>query len=311
MPIIDLHCDTLPALAGRPAAALRKNELQVDLSKMQAGEVALQVFAIYLDLQREVIPYARCLEILQWFHSRLPEWRGELSLVRTAADVCRVGEDGIPGAMLSIEDGGILEGNLDHLPTVYEMGVRAITLTWNYPNALGRPNYHWIHQEDGLTALGCQMVEEMQRLGMVVDVSHLSDQGFLDVAALAKRPFIASHSNVRSVTGHWRNLSDEMIRLLAERGGVMGFALVPDFLATNGQAGLAALVQHIRQAYRCGGCDVLALGSDFDGTDGRLEISDSSRWQVLAEHLHGAGFTAGEVDKICWQNAKRVLLDCL
>jgi len=311
VPIVDLHCDTLPFLQGKTAAELRNNSLQVDLARLRSGAVLAQQFAIYLDLAQEQEPYRRCQEILNWFHTVLPAVQDELMLVRSAGELAEARQTGRIAALLAIEDGGILEGKPERLAEMYAFGVRSVTLTWNYPNEIGYPNFNWQYRRQGLTGFGCQLVDEMQRLGMLVDVSHLSDQGFYDVAARAKRPFIASHSNARAVTDHHRNLTDDMIRCLAEQGGIMGFALVPAFLADDERGGMPELVQHIRHAYQVGGAEVLALGSDFDGTDGRLEISNSGEWPLLPDYLAAAGFSSGLIDKLCWQNAWRVLNDCL
>ena len=145
--------------------------------------------------------------------------------------------------MLTVEEGAVCKGSTGKLRHLYRLGVRMLTLTWNYPNELGWPNvkmppegseeapdFTVPDREHGLTETGFAFLSEMERLGMIVDVSHLSDAGFWDVARAAEKPFVASHSNARAVCHHVRNLNDEMIRALAEKGGVTGLNFCPSFL---------------------------------------------------------------------------------
>ncbi len=144
-------------------------------------------------------------------------------------------------ALLTLEEGAVCEGSMEKLHAFYDRGVRMMTLTWNFPNEIGFPNIHMPENggepdftvpetERGLTEFGFDLIEEMQRIGMIVDVSHLSDAGFYDVASHAKKPFVASHSDARSVCRAVRNLTDDMIRTLAEKGGVTGLNYCADFL---------------------------------------------------------------------------------
>lgn len=166
--------------------------------------------------------------------------------------------------------------------------------------------------EFGLTELGFSFLEEMERLGMIVDVSHLGDKGILDVISHAKKPFVASHSNARAVCGHVRNLTDEMIRGIAEKGGVMGINFFPDFLRDGKnegirfETGLDAAVAHIRHMIKVGGADCVGLGSDFDGIPVYCELTDASKMPLLEEKLRAERFTEEEIEKIFYKNVLRV-----
>jgi membrane dipeptidase len=153
----------------------------------------------------------------------------------------------------------------------------------------------------------------MERLGMVIDVSHGSDALFFQVAELAKKPFVASHSNARAVCGHTRNMRDDMIRLLADKGGVMGLNIGPDFLAegSGGASRVEDMVRQILYIRKVGGSGVLALGSDFDGVRGDFEIAGPQDWPKLADALRKAGLPEDELEGMWWRNADRVLREAL
>ena len=212
---------------------------------------------------------------------------------------------------MTIEEGGALQGRLENLRNFYRLGVRLVTLTWNYPNEIGYPNCEMKYRGQGLTEFGQQVVAEMNNLGMIIDVSHLSDQGFYDVATLSKKPFIASHSNARAVQDHSRNMTDEMIRIVAQKGGVMGINFSGDFLGGTKNSNVADMVSHIKHIYQVGGLDVIALGTDFDGIDSNLEIANIGEIHKLTDELSKNGFTAAAIEKIAYQNTLRVIKDCL
>jgi membrane dipeptidase len=151
----------------------------------------------------------------------------------------------------------------------------------------------------------------MNRLGMLIDVSHLSDRGFYDVAELSKQPFVASHSNARSLTPHSRSLTDDMIKVLADHGGVIGLNFCGAFLGDSEISRVEDMVSHILHIRQVGGTEVIALGTDFDGISPELEIEDMGQIGKLIRALERAGFTDAELDKFLWQNSLRVIQDSL
>jgi len=218
-----------------------------------------------------------------------------------------------------VEEGAVCKGEIEKLHSLYDIGVRMLTLTWNYPNELGYPNLDSNRKTDsytpdtkkGLTEKGREFVAEMERLGMIVDVSHLSDGGFWDVAESTSKPFVASHSNAREVCRHVRNLSDDMIRLLADRGGCMGLNFYADFLKESLEeslkpGGIEDVVRHALHITNVGGIEVLGLGSDFDGIDTNAELPGVQSMGALWDALCKAGFRESELDKIFYGNVLRV-----
>lgn len=216
------------------------------------------------------------------FISEIEKNKSEIEIVRNINELKSCEEKGKIGVFLSIEEGEILKGDIKNLKRVYDMGIRFITLTWNYKNSLGYPNYNYIYKDKGLTSLGKDMVIEMENLGIVPDCSHLSDEGFWDLIKICKKPFIATHSNSREVTFHPRNLTDDMIKALGNKGGVMGLNFCADFLGKNKVSSLEDMTKHIKHIKNVGGIEVLALGSDFDGIENKVEIENSSKMDVLA-----------------------------
>jgi membrane dipeptidase len=163
----------------------------------------------------------------------------------------------------------------------------------------------------GLTAFGREVVHEMNRLGMIIDVSHLSDKGFYDVAELSEAPFIASHSNSRSIKENSRNLTDEMIKLLAQKGGVTGINFFGSFLSNDNLSRVDDMVRHIKHIKSVGGIEVIALGTDFDGIEGELEIKNIGEIGILLQGLEKGGFSQEEIDKISYKNAARIIKDVM
>lgn len=312
MRTIDLHCDTIAALMERTSeGSLWRNSGQVDIAKLRAGGVGVQFFACYFDKMQVLSPYAKAKEMIAFAKREIAEAREQIELARCTADIDTAEETGKIAAFLTIEDGGALEGDMAHLQEFCEEGVRLITLTWNYPNEIGYPNIGYRDSDKGLSPFGREVVLEMERMGMIVDVSHLSDQGFYDVAELMTRPFIASHSNARSITDHPRNLTDDMIRSIASAGGVIGLNFANLFLGNSPISLVTDMVRHVQHIYRVGGAEILALGTDFDGIDPAVEICDASKLPKLWDALHKAGFTAREIEQMQSLNVRRVLSDCL
>lgn len=311
MQIIDLHCDTILHLINDPQLNLQENTLSVDIKKLKKGNALAQFFALYIDLAEHQNALQRCLSMLDVFYRQIDANSADIALARNYQEMCLHQQDGKIAAFLTIEEGGALQGRLENLRNFYRLGVRLLTLTWNYPNELGFPGCKEEYREQGLTEFGQQVVHEMNALGMIIDVSHLSDQGFYDVAKLSKKPFVASHSNARAVQDHRRNITDDMIRLLAQKGGVMGINFAGSFLGGSKISKVDDMVAHITHIHKIGGIDVLALGTDFDGIEYILEISDTGELHKLFTALKQKGFTDTEIEKFAYKNALRIIQDCL
>jgi len=309
--IIDLHCDTILHLMDKPELSLQNNNLSVDIKKLKAAKGLAQFFALFIDLAEHPNALQRCLAMIDIFYREMEANSTAIALAHSYQELLSHQQAGKIGAFLTIEEGGALEGRLENLRNFYRLGIRLLTLTWNYPNEIGYPNCKEAFRTKGLTQFGQQVVKEMNQLGMIIDVSHLSDQGFYDVLALSSKPFVASHSNARAVCNHGRNLTDDMIRRLGEKGGVMGINFCGEFLGGTEFSKMDDMVAHIKHIYNVGGIEVLALGTDFDGIESKLEIATIGEIDTLIEGLRKNGFTEREIDKIAYKNTLRVIQECL
>lgn len=311
MKIIDMHCDTISELlkkkrSGTPES-LRHNTGHVDLVRMQKSGYLLQNFALFVNMGTCENPWKEVCKLHQLYEEEVCKNSDLIAPVYCYQDIAKNEASGKMSAMLTVEEGGVCGGEIEKLHELYAMGVRMLTLTWNYPNELGYPN----KQAGGLTEVGRAFVAEMERIGMIVDVSHLSDAGFYDVLSVAKKPFVASHSNAREICTSARNLTDDMIRRLAKAGGCMGLNFYAPFLRTV-SAGekycgiIGDVVRHARHIVNVGGIEVLGIGSDFDGIDTHGELTGAQSMELLWDALHKSGFTQAQLDKIFCGNVLRV-----
>ena len=324
MKAIDLHCDTMSALRRDEkeggARTLASNDLQIDLDKLTAGGYMLQCFAAFVFLKEEEDPLTISLEEIDVFFRAMERYADRIAQVKTWADLERNRAEGKLSALLTLEEGGICKGSIAILRTLYRLGARIMTLTWNFENELAWPNDFDFESGTsspnttrGLKDRGREFVAEMEKLGMILDVSHLGDKGFWDVADMATRPFIATHSNARAVCGHVRNLTDEMLRAVADHGGITGINFCGDFLDPGEKPYSTAywMGEHIEHIRQVGGIDMIALGTDFDGIERELELSDASRLPLLEAELHRRHFSDDEIEKIFCGNALRILKEFL
>lgn len=312
MRVIDLHCDTILKLGrSKETLELRKNNLNVDIEKLKKVNSLAQFFAMFIDLKGECDPMEKCLEMIDRLYMEIDKNNRDITLVKNYRELMENDKEGKLSAFLTIEEGGAIKGNLHNLRNFHRLGVRLITLTWNYPNEIGYPNCMRSCMNKGLTSFGEEVVHEMNELGMMIDVSHLSDGGFYDVVRLSKVPFTASHSNARAICPHTRNLTDDMIRVLSSKGGVMGINFEREFLGDKPISRIDDMVNHIKHIRNVGGIDVIAIGSDFDGINQQLEMENIGQIDKLISGLQKGGFTEDEIEKILYRNALRVIKDVL
>ncbi len=311
-PWIDMHCDSLLRAYSDGSGSLWDGGGHQSLKQLAESGQMCQFFAVFFppkpEQQEEDTAYF--LKLRAMLTEQLALHADSVALALSPEDIRNRAAQGIASALLSVEDGRMIDNDMSRIAWMKEMGVRAIGLTWNHANCLGFPNSpDPAENRKGLTPFGRDAVLEMNRLGILVDVSHLSDGGFFDVAEISRKPFVASHSNARAVTDHPRNLSDPMLKKLADRGGVTGLNLVPEFLNDRNLSGtVAMLMEHARHIVRVAGEDVLGIGSDLDGFSEPSEISCASQMSLLFEAMEKE-FTPRQIDKFASGNVLRVLAD--
>ena len=326
MKVFDLHCDTLSELRRAEmrgdGQTFARNNGHIDLEKLEKGDYMLQCFAAFVNLADPTPgadPLVTALEEIDVFKRMMVRYSDRIAPVYRPEDIRKNAEAGKISGMLTIEEAGCCKGSLGVLRRMYELGVRMMTLTWNHENELASPNVVpgngpiWPcmpNTETGLKEKGFEFLAEMERLHIIADVSHLSDKGFWDIAEHSTRPFAASHSNCRALAPHCRNLTDEMIRVMAEKGGLVGLNYCAGFLDDQPSPDLcrsttALMAKHAAHFKQVGGIEIIGLGSDFDGIGGKLELSDCSKMPLLADALRKEGFTEDEVEAIFFRNAQR------
>lgn len=307
MRLLDLHCDTFTKVEKIASVSLKENPFQVDLNRLKKINAIGQFFAIYRDAKdgysKEL--YNNILQSIYCFREEIELNKDIIGLVTRYADLQENIRNNRLSAILAIEDGGLVDQNLDE---VFQLGVRLITLTWNHKNNIGYPT---LFKRKGLSDFGLQFIDRMQRLGIIIDVSHLSDQGFWDVSNHVDVPFVASHSNARSVHKHRRNLTDNMIKEIGRCGGVIGINYYYQFVGNFETVRIKDIITHIRHIINIAGNDSIALGSDYDGIGNVTEFGDISGIPIFIHALKKEGFTEKTIDKFLSGNIIRVMKDVL
>ncbi len=333
MSYIDMHCDTISCLMEREGESLFHNHLCVNLKGMKEAQTIIQFFACFVHAasyddrltkeQRGKAKFFHCIHEEAWDQAykavlamadRIDKEQG-IIVAKTYKDVqenlCKKNIL----AWKTVEEGGVLNLKLDRLNELYNRGIRLVTLTWNFPNCIGYPNSTDSSiMQKGLTKFGIETVEKMNELGMMIDVSHLSDGGFYDCIRYSKKPVCASHSNARVLCQHPRNLSDEMLKQLGEKGGVAGLNFCTYFLKEDEKVTVDNIAEHAAYMIEKGGEDLVAIGSDFDGFDNPYRPNWVNRVEdmpLLWEAFRRRGISERQIDKIMLKNVLRFMKDTI
>ena len=285
--MIDLHCDTMMQLLDHPDSGdLYRNTWKIDIEKLQKAHSKIQDFALFINMGETNDPYGRYEEMRNLCVSQIHHYGEHIQHVLSYQDVESVYKSGKIGALISIEEGGVLGGDINKLK-------------------------HCGEQHKKLTSKGVEFVEAMQELGIIVDCSHLNDAGTEQLGDILEVPFIASHSNARELRSHTRNLPDNLIRLIANKGGIIGLNFAQNFLGTSPISRIEDIVKHGLYLIDKGGEDVVALGTDFDGIPPDTEIADMSQMSRLYDAFKEAGLSVEQCEKLFWKNADRLLKEIL
>ncbi len=297
--VIDAHCDTASELLDKNES-LSSNSGHLSLEKMKGYKSYVQFYAAWVS-KRERNPLLRAVEILDKIKCEIEKNKGEIEEIKTVAELKSVLSRGKHGAVLALEDARSLCGSLSALRMFYSLGVRAVTLAWNDDNEItdGAAS----ERGAGLTDFGKKVVREMNRLHMMVDVSHITPKGFWDVLETSRAPVMASHSNAAAVCGHRRNLDDGQIRALVKSGGMVCVNIYPPFLTDSTEADITDVLRHTDHILSLGGENCLGLGSDFDGV-GRLPngILGAEDYEKLFCEMARHGYSDELIDKITHKN---------
>jgi len=307
--VFDGHCDTiLEIMNHKRTLGKRASTGHLDIPRMKEGGVDVQFFAVFIeDIYKPDRSLKRTLQLIDCFYKEIEKNQDDISLVTNYNQIEEVNSAGKIAAILSIEGGEALEGDLGVLRVLYKLGFRLLTLTWNQRNQIA-DGIGESRTGSGLTKFGLKVIDEMNRLGMLIDVSHLSETGFWDVIKRSKAPIVASHSNCYALCPHLRNLKDEQIKALADKGGVIGITFVPNFLTQEKRkTTVGDVVKHIDYLVEKVGVDYIGLGSDFDGTGGLpLGLEGVDKVPNITGELLDRGYKEKDIKKILGENFLRV-----
>lgn len=310
--ICDCHCDTLTELY-KKGTSLYENDQHLDIKRIIANGGGLQFCAIFVPTQE-----MRCYGGLRYTLCLLDKYKREVAAMKDSGlDVFQVlnrsDVDEVlnhkASTLLAIEEGGAIDGSLEALRMLYELGVRAMTLTWSNRNDIA----DGINEEitgGGLTVFGRSVVAEMNRLGMLVDVSHISTKSFWDVLEVSRKPIIATHSNAKTLCPHPRNLNDEQIKEIAANDGLVGITFAGQFLEEDyNNACIESVYRHIDYMLNLiGNDDHVGFGSDFDGiSHPPYNIKGVQDYVPLVEYLRQKNYAEDTIKKITHKNVLALL----
>ena len=304
--IVDLHCDTISEIYKKTGLTLRENNLMIDIKKLKKSDVILQCFAMFTHLKDVSEPYKYVNALIDLYEEEIEKNKSDIDFAKNYGDILKNLDNNKISAFLTIEEGEAIEGSIEKLEHFYKrFGNKRITKNGEFAGYV--PDI-----ENGLKPFGFEVVEKMEELGMIVDVSHMSDAGIYDIIDMSKRPFVASHSNAREVCNHARNLTDDMIKKMADKGCISGLNFYPEFLSTDfskreRKAYIKDAVEMLKYMVKVGGSEFVALGSDYDGFDDTLEWKDASGTKDLIDAMEKEGFGHSLIENITYKNALRVI----
>jgi membrane dipeptidase len=304
--VVDCHTDVVQQLYGEKnwfgerinyrKMGNKSDVGQLDLPRMIEGGVDCQVFVIWSDPKRQYDRMRRGLDLLDHLINEISANSPKIGLARSYNDITDLNKQGKVAALLSLEGGEPLAGEVSMLRNFYRLGVRLIGLTWSFQNELG----YGIREkpEMGLTEFGFKVIEEANSLGMIVDVSHLNNRGFYDVIETSRNPIIASHSNSKTVHNHRRNLDDKQLKAIADKGGAIGINFTPQFLSET-EATINDVIKHIKYISSLVGFERIGLGSDYDGMENApIGLEDVSKLPMLTKRMVEEGFKVQDIKNV-------------
>ena len=302
---LDTHCDTPMFFPKNVDFSTRDQQLLVDLHKMTEGHQDATIMVAYLP-QPTDNPTVFADNIFDKIEAIVAQNSSYISIARTPADLWMNKHRGLKSIMLGIENGIALDGKLENLQHFAERGIVYMTLCHNGDNDIcdsARGN----HTHNGVSAFGRQVISEMNRLGIMVDMSHAGEKSFYDALELSTQPIVCSHSSCRALCDHPRNLTDQQMRALAQKGGVMQVTLYNGFLVKDGEATIEDAMRHLQHAIQVMGIDHVGLGTDFDGDGGIRGLANSSELIHFTRQLMARHFNEDDIQKIWGGNFLRVM----
>ena len=305
--VVDLHNDYLEERVHHPEHRLFSNpKHHTDLARLKEGGVNVQFFVIWTRPEEHEDHFARAMELIDMLESDVAECKGEIEFARSYNDIISVVNRDKIAAVLCLEGGQLIGNNIDNIDRLYKRGIRYFTLAWNYGT-------DWCggakdDDDKDLLPFGKEVIDRLNKLGIMIDVSHVNQKSLQTILEYTDATVIATHSGAFRVNNHKRNLCDEHIKEIARRGGVIGSVFYPWFLNNTEHASITDVIKHINYIRNLtGSVDHLSLGSDFDGIDiTPTGLENVSKFPNLTKALYEEGYTADEIRRILGENALRV-----
>lgn len=304
MKIVDLHCDTISYLYNR-GGSLLENDGQYDIRRASKSGLGLQFFALFTRPAESNSCLREVLKQIDRFWAEIENNCSYLYHVAKADDLEAAVNQHKIGCLLHLEGAECLSGDLDILNILHRCGLRSMGLTWNDRNLLADGGGEGANA-GGLSLKGIETVRRMDRMGMLLDLAHISIPSFYQALEHYSKPVLVTHANARSVCPHWRNLDDTQLKALAQNGGVVGVTQVADFVKEGGTVTVDDMLSHIVYIAELVGSDHVGLGSDFDGAD-HMVLAEVGRYVEMPDLLAGKGFSGAEIEMILGGNALRVI----
>ena len=305
--ICDTHCDTI-SIAYDKQASLYSNNFDVNIKRMKEYKNYMQFFAAFIASEYYKNPMQRCLDLLNFANSQIQKYSTAIELCKNSDGVLSAWDKGKAAAVLSVEGGECIQSEND-LNILYDMGVRMVAPAWNNDNMLAGGA---LGSGKGLSEFGKRIVSEMNKKGIICDVSHLCERSFYDVCSISDKPIVASHSNSYEICTHRRNLKKEQFKEVMNLNGVVGINMYCEFLTGKRTAEINDILRHIEYFLELGGEDNICMGSDFDGIDAKPGgIESCSDIYKIFDALEKKGIPARITEKIAYKNILRVMGICL
>lgn len=298
MNIIDLHCDTISAIWNKNEN-LYSNSCHFDILRAFEAGLTLQFFALFSMPADRNSTLRSTLLLTEKYFSQLEKYSDYLYPIKSTSDICDNRGNEKIGCLMHLEGAECLGTDISILQLLYRLGLRSIGLTWNHRNLLadgiGETN------GGGISTKGKEMIETMDKLGLILDLAHISEHGYFEALEYYQKPVIISHANARRLCSHPRNLTDEQLRALAAHGGIVGINQVADFVTLENPS-VDKFIDHIIYISELIGIEHVALGSDFDGADD-VVLTGIQDYKFLPDRLVKRGFSEGEIRRILSENA--------
>ena len=303
---LDTHCDTPMFFPQGIHFEQRDPKILVDLHKMSEGRQDATIMVAYLPQPTEN-PTAFADSIFDQIEVIVGQNSDYVRIANTPRDLWMNKHQGLKSIMLGIENGIAIDGKLENLQHFVDRGIVYMTLCHNGDNDICDSASKTQHTHHGVSAFGEQVIKEMNRLGVLVDMSHAGEESFYQALEISSKPIVCSHSSARALCDHPRNLTDDQMRALAQKGGVAQTTIYHGFLKKDGEATINDVIAHLEHAIDVMGIDHVGLGTDFDGDGGVRGLADSSELINFTRRLLARRFSEHDIQKIWGGNFLRVM----